>query len=178
MKKLLLLLLSSIILSSCCTQKRCNKKFPPVVTNDSISGKKDSINNSHTESIKDSIVFIAPDSSWLKASISCDSLGNVYIKNIVQLQSENGKLLLQLKDNELFISNITQPKEITVHSKSTNDVNSNTALNSNTVTKTITVKVNELTWFQKLWIWLGYVMGIEILLFIVYIIFKLYLKFK
>lgn len=70
----------AVILSfsvSCITAERCAKYYPPQVT------KTDSVKITVRETLHDTIIEVASDSSWLKAWIECDSLGQAKIKELI-----------------------------------------------------------------------------------------------
>ncbi len=48
----------------------------------------------------DTIVTIAPDSASIKALLECDSVGNVLIRELQEVQGKNVSLALQLKNSQ------------------------------------------------------------------------------
>ena len=48
--------------------------------------------------VRDTIVTIAPDSASIKAFLECDSVGNVLIKELEEVQGKNVSLALALKN--------------------------------------------------------------------------------
>lgn len=93
MKKILFLLFTFLLFSSCVTTKQrikiCNEC--KTVSTEYI---KDSIY------IRDTVVSVKPDSSYVEALLECDSLGNVRLVELSGLQGEITKLETSLKNNK------------------------------------------------------------------------------
>jgi len=66
-----------VLAASCITAERCAKFHPPQIT------KTDSVKVSVHETVRDSIIQVPADSSWLKSWIECDSLGQAKIKELI-----------------------------------------------------------------------------------------------
>jgi hypothetical protein len=94
MKKLLLVL-ALILTTSCVTQKKRAKICAtcPTHTIDSIYVEKH---------ITDTIVKFEADSASMEALLACDSLGNVYIKELSQSQGNFLTLQAYLKNNKFI----------------------------------------------------------------------------
>ena len=78
-----IILVSLFLVTGCCTQRRCNQKFPPVQSvNDSSAVTTD-------ESVqeKDSITYVAADSSLLKLLLDCDENGKVLLRELLGYKS-------------------------------------------------------------------------------------------
>lgn len=138
--KLVIVVLSALILlvaTSCDLQKIRTQKCQKW----GVCTSKDSV------IVKDSIAFDTTylDNSefWSSILFSCDSNGNVMIKQIDSLKSKNIDLQLALKDNKLiqYIRVPAQTVKVPVYFHSQSKV------------KTVTVKVNELKWHQSARIW-------------------------
>ena len=93
MKKLFLILLVILTVSSCVTTKQrlkiCNecKTHTTEYVRDSIY-------------IKDTVVNVKADSSYVEALLECDSLGNVRLKELTGLQGKLINLQASLKNNK------------------------------------------------------------------------------
>ena len=71
------LLFIVVLTASCITAKRCARFYPPQIT------KTDSVKVTVSETLHDTIIEVASDSSWLKAWIECDSSGKATIKELL-----------------------------------------------------------------------------------------------
>jgi hypothetical protein len=74
MKKLILLSVLALMLASC-------RSVQPVQV------ERETTTITITETIRDSIVYTRPDSASIRALLACDSLGNVYMQQIVELKA-------------------------------------------------------------------------------------------
>lgn len=94
---IILLALSS---TSCITQKKCNERYPPEVsTEKETTNEKETIVERH-----DTVYKTVADSSHIKALVKCDSMGNAYIKQIVELENGNKvKGSVKLVDNYVYL---------------------------------------------------------------------------
>lgn len=110
--KYLFIAISIFVVTACCTEQRCNRKFPPQITE-----THDTIN-----SIKwrDSLLIIPGDSSWIESIIMCDSLNNAYIKEIRAMKGQNPKIQIKLKDRILYVHAACDTAKILAHWKETN----------------------------------------------------------
>lgn len=104
MKKLIAILVLSILFASCIVTKKQRQK----ICNECHVIEHDSIY------IKDTIVKVDSDTAFIETKLDCDSLGNVRMVEINQL---NGKLIsmqAKLKDNRLRIISRTDTIKVYV----------------------------------------------------------------
>lgn len=98
MNKIALILILSLFLGSCATQRRCNLKFPPTSTRDSI----------YIEKIKNVPVFVPGDTINVEVPINCPDQNLVDIntsKLEQQIKILNGKLVSKtnIKPDTIFV---------------------------------------------------------------------------
>lgn len=101
--RFLLIMLACLALTSCITQKKRQK-----ICNECKIIQHDSIY------IKDTVVKVDSDTAFIETKLDCDSLGNVRMVEIDQL---NGKLIsmqAKLKDNKLRIVSKTDTIKVYV----------------------------------------------------------------
>lgn len=101
--RFLLIMLACLALTSCITQKKRQK-----ICNECKIIQHDSIY------IKDTVVKVNSDTAFIETKLDCDSLGNVRMVEIDQL---NGKLIsmqAKLKDNKLRIVSKTDTIKVYV----------------------------------------------------------------
>lgn len=131
LKLIVLLFFSLVVLASCGSSK------PSTIENKTLT-------TTITETVHDTVFKIEKDSSSYQALLECQN-GKVVIKKVVQ--AEPGRTLkspkVRLDNNQLKVDCEARAHELLAHYK-------NTHKTSNLViTKTITIKVNELTWWQE-----------------------------
>jgi hypothetical protein len=114
------------------------------------------------DTVRDTVVSIEADSSLIQALLECDSAGNVYVKQLLEYRA--GKNLqppqLSIHNNRLTAVSKTDSMGIYLQLHDKYREQNKTEVK----TKTVTVHVNELYWWQKILIGLGAVFCI--LLFI------------
>lgn len=93
MKKILFLLFAVLMISSCVTTKQRIK-----ICNECKTHTTEYIRDSIY--IKDTVVNVQSDSSYVEALLECDSLGNVRLKELTGLQGKLIKLETSLKNNK------------------------------------------------------------------------------
>jgi len=101
--RFLLIMLACLVFTSCITQKKRQK-----ICNECKIIQHDSIY------IKDTVVKVNSDTAFIETKLDCDSLGNVRMVEIDQL---NGKLIsmqAKLKDNKLRIVSKTDTIKVYV----------------------------------------------------------------
>jgi predicted component of type VI protein secretion system len=135
LKHIVLLFFSLVVLASCGSSK-------PATT----ENKTQTI--TLKETVHDTVFKIEKDSSSYLALLECQQ-GKVVLKNIVQ--SEPGRTLksprVQVVDNALRVDCEARAQELLAHYKNTHTAN------DLTITKTITIEVNKLTFWQQLQLW-------------------------
>lgn len=169
MRKLFFLISLIALFSSCITQKRINKicgmcPKDSVIINDTIY--KDSIVK-HTEEIT-----VPSDSSLLIGLLACDSLNNVYIKELSEYKGQHISTILSLKNNILYLK--AKLDGYTFYK--TWFENHRYIKISNRKILTKTVEVNKLTKFQKIFIKTGQIAWILILIAVGYYVFRFLTK--
>lgn len=154
LKHIVLLLFSLVVLASC-------ESLKPATT----ENKTQTI--TVKETVHDTIFKIEKDSSSYRALLECQQ-GKVVVKNIVQ--SEPGRTLkspkVQISDNALRVDCEGRAQELLAHYKNTHSTN------DRIITKTITIEVNKLTFWQQLQIWGFRIYTGLILLFAIWVYVK------
>lgn len=127
----------------CITQEKCLQKYPP--------SQKVEVLTLVRDRIRDSLVQLPPDSSWLEALLACDSVGKVYLKELIAYKSgEHLKVpSLGIKNNLLRV-NAESNVSIQLQWKERDTLKEHIELNVSPP-----LIVHELTLLQKLQIWLG-----------------------
>lgn len=158
-----LVLIAIVTMTGCRTPKIPAPVLPSIISNSSTNN----VSSGGTAQAG----YTKPDSASIKALMACDSLGNVYIRTIADLQmGHNVKPSIQVKDNYIYLK--CNVDSLAVYEKWLRFYNST----SDTVTQvqylpgTVT---NELKWYQKLLIKLGWLFCGSVLLGIAYIVYKL-----
>lgn len=120
------------------------------------------------EIIKDSVVYLPADSSWLKALIECDSLGIARLFEIEEIK--NGKRFfapdVNLKSNNLLVKCRADSLGIYYLLK---ERYKDLFMNDKQVQKEVitkTVSVNYLTWWQQTQLWFARLSAAYLLIFI------------
>ena len=162
---IILIILVVIGLLGCSLEKRMAKYCP-------MCPQKDSIVKTITltETIRDTIIKIKPDSSIIQSLLMCDSLGNVYIKNIEDLHvGLLAKPKIVLKNNIIRLKCVVDTQAIFLRFKERyKESNTN-------ISKTKIITTNKLTKIQKAFIYMGRILVGLFILLIIYFIY-LYLK--
>lgn len=73
-----LIMLMAVLAGSCVTRNRCAKYFPPSIV------KTDSVKVTVVDHVRDTVIRIASDSSWIKYLVECDSNRRATIKELIQ----------------------------------------------------------------------------------------------
>ncbi|MEI7594503.1 MAG: hypothetical protein WCK02_02060 [Bacteroidota bacterium] len=150
MKKLLLIIIGISLIAGCVTKKRCGDKFPPEVR------IIKTIIHDTIEKVKDTTVFVPADSSWFRALLKCDSAGNVYIAEIIDLQTgKNMNINAGIKENIITVKTKIDSSAVYIHWKETH---TKTTVKSDTLKIQSAFKVRELSKFDNFifilrWIW-------------------------
>lgn len=166
MKRFFYLLLLIAVLSGCRTPRTIQPVLPSVINS--------SFSNSVTSGGENQQGYTKSDSASLKALVACDSLGNVYIRQIAALQmGHNVKPSIEIRDNYIYLK--CEVDSLAVYNKWLRfyDATSDTASTIQYLPGTVT---NELSWTQKLMIKLGWLFVASIVTFLIYLMYKI--KFK
>lgn len=135
LKHIVLLFFSLVVLASCGSSK-------PTTT------EKQTTTTTFKETVHDTVFRIEKDSSSYQALLECQN-GKVVIKEVSQ--AEPGRKLksprVRLDSNQLKIDCEARAEELLAHYKDTHQAT------FQTITTTITVEVNKLTFWQQLQIW-------------------------
>lgn len=97
MKKLIFIILLSVLVIGCGTKK----KITHTERTDSISEKRDSIRTEYIERVRDTTIYLSGDSALISALLECDSLGQVQIKTIIDLETG-----LRIRPNIEIVNNV------------------------------------------------------------------------
>ena len=154
-------------------QSCCHKLYPHTTE---VTEKTESV----TETIRDTVIMVQPDSSIMQALIQCDSTGRARLQEINALK-ESARL-------QQTISIEPEPKpykpavitvKATVDSMGIYLTYKERYKETAQIQKIETIiekEVNVLKWWQKLFIWLGSISTILIILTLVYALVKLMVK--
>ena len=154
-------------------QSCCHKLYPHTTE---VTEKTESV----TETIRDTVIMVQPDSSIMQALIQCDSTGRARLQEINALK-ESARL-------QQTISMEPEPKpykpavitvKATVDSMGIYLTYKERYKETAQIQKIETIiekEVNVLKWWQKLFIWLGSISTILIILTLVYALVKLMVK--
>ena len=168
MKRTIIAMAAILSLQSC-----CHKLYPHTTE---ITEKTESV----TETIRDTVIMVQPDSSIMQALIQCDSTGRARLQEINALK-ESARL-----QQTISMEPEPQPYKPTVITvKATVDSMGiylsykeryKETAQIQKIETTIEKEVNVLKWWQKLFIWLGSISTILIILTLVYALVKLMVK--
>ena len=139
MKKIIFILLAFSLLISCKTKKE--------ITSD----RSDSL--IYIEKIKLDTIITPADSSWLKAWFKCDSLGNVYISELIDLKSKEINSDFNFSKGVLSYGTKRDEKKTIIESK---NIYINRRIKE---TITITKTIVKMSMFQKIFFWIGIVLS-------------------
>ncbi len=162
MKKLFVLLaILSLVAVSCDSAKRLQKnldKYCPLCP-----GKDSTVT---TIEYKDRVVELPGDTTVVTDTLYCDSLGNVYIKRLLQKESEIVNLQSKLKNNKLTTSGIVKTQYITVRDT--------IVTQARTIIKTLPAKeIKYIPWWVNFLAVLG---GITFIILLLYILYRIFIK--
>lgn len=100
---------------------------------------------------------------YMDMIFGCDSLNNVYVKRIDSLEEMNANIRLSLKDNK-FVVRINVHDTIFVPVKDTEKVELQREV--------INTTTNYLTWWQKMFMWIGICCVLTLIIFILFFAIK------
>ena len=168
MKRTVIAMAAILSLQSC-----CHKLYPHTTA---VTEKTESV----TETIRDTVIMVQPDSSIMQALIQCDSTGRARLQEINALK-ESARL-----QQTISIEPEPQPyKPTAITVKATVDSMGiylsykeryKETAEIQKIESIIEKEVNVLKWWQKLFIWLGSISTILIILTLVYALVKLMVK--
>ena len=119
-----------------------------------------------TETIRDTVIQVRPDSSIVQALIRCDSTGRAKLEEIQTLrQSERLRQTISLQDNRLTSKAVVDSMGIYLTYKDRYREEQNVQ----TIETVLEKEVNILLWWQKALMWAG---GIAIAALIVFILLR------
>jgi hypothetical protein len=160
MKKVFVLL-TLLLIFACDSQKRLQKnmdKYCPLCP-----GKDSTIT---VIEYKDRVVELPGDTTVVTDTLYCDSLGNVYIKRLLQKESEIVNLQSKLKNNKLTTSGIVKTQYITVRDT--------IVTQARTIIKTLPAKeIKYIPWWVNFLAVLG---GITFIILLLYILYRIFIK--
>ena len=138
--KFKIILLTALAVTSCCPKlyphKTENTEHTVVVT----------------ETIRDTVIRVQPDSSIVQALIKCDSTGRARLEEIRTLkESARFQQTLTLKDNHLTTKAVVDSMGIYLTYKERNKEEQQVQ----TIETVIEKEVNILKWWQKSLMWIG-----------------------
>ena len=120
-----------------------------------------------TETIKDTVIQVQPDSSIVQALIRCDSTGRARLEEIRTLkESARVRQTLALKDNRLTAKTVVDSMGIYLTYKERYKEEQKVQ----TIETVIEKEVNILKWWQKALMWMG---AVSTLIFLSSLAFKL-----
>ena len=168
MKRTIIAMAAILSLQSC-----CHKLYPHTTE---VTEKTESV----TETIRDTVIMVQPDSSIMQALIQCDSTGRARLQEIKALK-ESARM-----QQTISMEPEPQPYKPTVITvKATVDSMGiylsykeryKETAEIQKIETIIEKEVNVLKWWQKLFIWLGSISTILIILTLVYALVKLMVK--
>ena len=113
-----------------------------------------------TETVRDTVIQVRPDSSIVQALIRCDSTGRARLEEIQTLrQSERLRQTLSLQDNRLTSKAVVDSMGIYLTYKDRYREEQNVQ----TIETVIEKEVNVLRWWQKALMWAGVISTILLL---------------
>lgn len=120
-----------------------------------------------TETIRDTVIQIRPDSSIVQALIMCDSTGRARLEEIRTLkESARIRQTLALKDNKLTAKSVVDSMGIYLTYKERYPEEQKVQVVETIIEK----EVNVLKWWQKSLMWMG---AVSTLIFLTSLAFKL-----
>jgi len=108
-----------------------------------------------------------PDSASIKAILQCDSLGNVYLRTITQLQGEIVSQSLTLEDNLLTIEALSKTRE---KKESVRKDSIRTVTIEKPVPYPVETITNRLTSWQCFQIWIGRIILIAAVIYLIIVL--------
>lgn len=138
--------------------------------------EKTIIKDSIVEIVRDSLITIPADSSWLKAYLECDSIGNVHIRQLLEYKAGEKMKPPTITIKENILTALSSADSLNIY-LTLKDRYQYTVTDNIKYEKEI-IEVNRLTKMQGFWIILGYILGIVLFLTVGIFAFKLYTKIR
>ena len=154
-------------------QSCCHKLYPHTTE---VTEKTESV----TETIRDTVIMVQPDSSIMQALIQCDSTGRARLQEIKALkESARMQQTISMEPEPQPYKPTVITVKATVDSMGIYLTYKERYKETAQIQKIETIiekEVNVLKWWQKLFIWLGSISTILIILTLVYALVKLMVK--
>ena len=116
-----------------------------------------------TETVRDTVIQVRPDSSIVQALIRCDSTGRARLEEIQTLkQSERLRQTISLQDNRLTSKAVVDSMGIYLTYKDRYREEQNVQ----TIETVLEKEVNILLWWQKALMWAGVIAIVALIVFI------------
>ena len=160
MKKLIFVII--VVAFASCTTK---KKITHIETSDSIFTGRDSVEYVYKEVLRDTTIYLSADSAYIEALLECDSLGEVYIKEIIDLRTgERVTPDVRIVDNVIYLGCTTEDSvAISVYWKNIYERMYNERISSTEVSTTVEDEkvVVRTPWFIRLW-WVWAILAVAV----------------
>ena len=160
MKNILIIILSMIFFQGCISEKRCNRRYPPQVT------KTDSVYVKFTETVRDTVIKVAADSSQIQMMINCDSLNQAYLSRIISYESGSNAMIPEVIIKDRILTVKCRVDSMAVYAKLKDRFTEMKETHDQVTVKI--EKVNELTWWQQTQLILFKVLAAVIIVFLLY----------
>jgi hypothetical protein len=159
-----------MLMASCTTQKRCHRLYP---CQGSVIERTDSVTIIVEKIIpRDTTIYVS-DSNLVRAYLSCDSLGNVYLNQIKTLKAGSYiSTSIALANNQMDITSKIDSAAVVI-AWTERHVTQTTSVDRS---REETIIVKEPTGWQWFQIWTGRILTIILLLTIIYFAIKLWMK--
>ena len=153
-------ILTILIMLSCGSMISCNRRIAVPLVIPIHDSTTTAVNNSYILEDKPGV----SDSSSIQALLQCDSLGNIYLRTITQLQGEIVNQAISLENNILNVeaTSKTREKKETIKKDSVR-----TVYKEKPVPYPVETITNRLTSWQSFQIWTGRIVLIGLLIFLI-----------
>ena len=161
MKRLLIIIFFTMLVASCGVKK----KVTHTEYSDSVYSGRDSVEYVYREVIKDTTIYLPTDSAYIEALLECDSLGEVYIKEITDLRTgRHIKPEVRIVDNVIHVGCSTEDSvAISIYWKNIYESKYNEKVSALSVSneQTTETKIVRPPWWLRLW-WIWVVLGLVV----------------
>ena len=165
-----LFVISAVLLSSCVTYNACRGRFPCLSGSDTTTGTI----TSYTP--HDTLWYVLPDSSSTQVKVDCDSLKRAFVTQIANSLSGThvkAPVLRKINNNTYEIVCKTDTNSLIKRWLEKNKLTTTKIINTSTP-----VQVHYLSWWDKLWRWLGIAFASLLGAGLIYLVIKIILKLK